>query len=519
MIKSVFKVLSVVMALCLFIGIVPITAFAENDSEFFYYSEKVDTIEFSPQAEVPFNSTISSNKYFSSGAAIDTTKFFYNQLTTTQKSLYDQLWAAHINSYSDCTVAEAIEDGETVLKITVPISMTGITITGTGTSSTAKNNALSNAQQQIIIAMTALTQDNPLYFGTNGVGFSYAGSQKYSSGQYTYTVSGLNVILYVALSHYSSVEEITTKRDAAIAKMETIKVNGISRHEKVKSIHDYLTKNLVYDQSISLPNIYDVYGAFVNELCVCEGYAEAFKMLCDREGIPCITVIGTGNGGAHKWNMVLMEDGEWYTLDATWDDQTESDNAVTFYEYFLIGSNTKTWFHPDYADSQIHIGDCRLFSIMNTALSYPTLSTDTYGVGLLTFDAGDVHFDKTRGVIMVGKDLAYNYYADIFNSASYGAPTSYSRTVSGSGTTTSTVTVSDGVTSKTYLVAMRGDINASNTVTADDYNLVVSTATTKSKVTENTAKFYAGDMTQDGTIDGFDAIAHDLYTSGTLVFD
>ena len=38
-------------------------------------------------------------------------------------------------------------------------------------------------------------------------------------------------------------------------------------------------------------------------------------------------------------------------------------------------------------------------------------------------------------------------------------------------------------------------------------------------VTENTAKFYAGDMTQDGAIDGFDAIALDLYLNDTITFD
>ena len=66
---------------------------------------------------------------------------------------------------------------------------------------------------------------------------------------------------------------------------------------------------------------------------------------------------------------------------------------------------------------------------------------------------------------------------------------------------------------------MRGDINATDTVTTDDYNLVVSTATAKNNVTQNTAKFYAGDMTQDGAIDGFDAIALDLYLEDTLKFN
>ena len=138
---------------------------------------------------------------------------------------------------------------------------------------------------------------------------------------------------------------------------------------------------------------------------MCEGYAEAFKLLCDKEGIPCITVMGTGNGGAHKWNMVQMEDNEWYTLDVTWDDQSN----YIYYSYFLIGSDTKaTFFQSSVADSTIHIPSGKMFSTANTALTYPTLSTDTYGVAMLRYGAKDVHIDTTRGVIIVGKDVT-NY--------------------------------------------------------------------------------------------------------------
>lgn len=511
--KTVFKVLSIIMALCVFLGAMPVMAFAESEDTL-YYSEEVEMIDFSPKVETNFDIIVPVNRYYSTDAQIDTTKFFYNQLTATQKSIYDQLWLAHMNSYGNCTVSDN--------EITIPVNMTGVSISGAGASSAAaKNNAASTAQQYIMLVMTALGEDQPTYFGAKGVGFSYAiSTPKYSNGQYTCSITVLNIVLPIDTEHYSSVEDITAKRDAVLIEMASIKVNGISRHEKLKSIHDYLANNIVYDQDISSPNIYDVYGAFVNGFCVCEGYAEAFKMLCDREEIPCITVIGTGAGGAHKWNMVLMEDNEWYTLDTTWDDQTESNSAVEFYDYFLNGSGTKTpFFYPSYTDSQVHIGDCRRFSNMTTALSYPTLSTDTYGMGMLALDAGDVHFDKARGVIMVGKDLPYDYYYDIFDAVLYNSSTSFRRTVNGTGTTTSTLTVTDGTTTKTYLVAMRGDIDASNATNATDYNKITQTCATTHKVDGATAKFYAGDMNQDGAIDGFDAIAHELYTSGTLVFD
>ena len=501
--KAIFKVLSIIMALCVFLGAMPVVVSAQ-DVETFCDVDMVEIIEFSPDAEVPFNPVINTNKYFSTGEQVDTSKFFYNQLTAAEKKIYDELWNFHSKSYAGCAVNNN--------QITLSITMSGTAITGTGTSvSTAENTLGTNTQQLIMRAMTALTEDNPLYFGSSGFGFSFGYSKKLSGSQYTLTLTTLKITLQISTDHYSSVADIMAKRDAAVAKMETIKINGISRHEKLKSIHDYLSNNIVYDEEIASPNIFDVYGAFVNGFCVCEGYGEAFKMLCDREGIPCITVIGTGNGGPHKWNMVQMEDGEWYTIDTTWNDQ----KSYILYDYFLSGSATRTpHFFSSYADSQIHIGDCRLFTSMTTALSYPTLSTDTYGVGMLQKNAGDVHFDKTRGVIMVGKEVSG--YQDCFATSTTAR---LSRTLNGSGTTTSTITLKDGTTTITYLVAMRGDIDASNITNSTDYSVITNVCATTRVIESGTAKFYAGDMNQDGAIDGFDAIAHELYTNGILTFN
>lgn len=506
--KTVFRVLSVIMALCLFIGTMPVMTFAESEDNQFYYTDEIKKIDFSPNADIKPSFNASTNKFYSTGAQVDTTRYFYNQLTASQKKLYDQIWTAHQNSYNGCTV-----NGTT---ITLNFDMTGITITGTGTSSLCGQNAINNAVDDILMAMTALYEDNPLFFGIGGISNAGCnGAKKYSSGTYIYTITVLSIDLERDESHYSSIADIQAKREAALEKMATIKVNGISRHEKLKSIHDYLANNIVYDNTIAEPNIFDVYGALINGLCVCEGYAEAFKLLCDREGIPCITVVGTGNGGAHKWNMVLMEDGEWYTLDSTWNDQGSS----IYYSYFLNGGGTKApWFNSDVADSTVHIPTGTIFNNAPTALTYPTLSFDAYGIGLLAPNAKDIHFDKTRGVIMVGKGIT-NYYQYFVDPDFWVLDTAFNTTRNGTGVTTSTLTVTDGRTTNTYLVAMRGDIDASNATNATDYNKIIQTCATTHKVDDATAKFYAGDMTQDGAIDGFDAIALDLYLDDTLKFN
>jgi hypothetical protein len=62
-------------------------------------------------------------------------------------------------------------------------------------------------------------------------------------------------------------------------------------------------------------------------------------------------------------------------------------------------------------------------------------------------------------------------------------------------------------------------VNASNKTDATDSTVMAEVCATTQKVESNTAKFYAGDMNQDGAVDGFDAIALELYISGTLIFD
>jgi hypothetical protein len=81
---------------------------------------------------------------------------------------------------------------------------------------------------------------------------------------------------------------------------------------------------------------------------VCEGYAKAFKVLCDEAGIPCVVVTGTGinDSGSqnHMWNYVKLN-GKWYAVDVTWNDPAVEgkSGAVTGKEstkWLAVGSST-----------------------------------------------------------------------------------------------------------------------------------------------------------------------------------
>ena len=115
-------------------------------------------------------------------------------------------------------------------------------------------------------------------------------------------------------------------------------------YENIKMVHDYLIDNLEYDTTLSGGYIYDIYGAMVNKVAVCEGYAKSFKYLMDRLGIPSTLAIGTatnsnGETEKHAWNYVKVEK-NWYAVDVTWDDpitQTGFISNKSKYKYFLKG--------------------------------------------------------------------------------------------------------------------------------------------------------------------------------------
>ena len=176
-------------------------------------------------------------------------------------------------------------------------------------------------------AVEAYTYDNPdvFYLDPNKM-YLTVGTKTYSDGtkEYEVYVNSGDQGSYL-INEFSSAEQV----NEALAQVERIK-NAIASkrtgntYQDIKMVHDYLIDTIEYDETISKPNIYNMYGALVNRLCVCEGYARSFKYILDSMGIPTIIVVGTGtnsNGQTerHAWNYVLC-DGRWYAVDVTWDD-------------------------------------------------------------------------------------------------------------------------------------------------------------------------------------------------------
>ena len=176
---------------------------------------------------------------------------------------------------------------------------------------------------------------------------------------------------------FSSKEEI----DTAINKITQVKNSVIANktgdiYQDIKMVHDYLVDNLEYDTTLSRENIYDIYGALVNQVAVCEGYARSFKYIMDEMQIPCVLVIGKGTNSQgktenHAWNYIQVN-GYWYAIDVTWDDPVVSGGGRASrearYKYFLKGSNT---FEQD------HVPNGQ-FTPYGKVFEYPVISENDY---------------------------------------------------------------------------------------------------------------------------------------------
>lgn len=91
-----------------------------------------------------------------------------------------------------------------------------------------------------------------------------------------------------------------------------------SDYEKEKYVHDKLLAKVTYDAEAEINQ--SAYSALVNGKTVCAGYARAFQYLMQQLEIPCF-YCGGYSGENHAWNIVKLY-GDYYNVDATWDDTT-----------------------------------------------------------------------------------------------------------------------------------------------------------------------------------------------------
>ena len=153
-----------------------------------------------------------------------------------------------------------------------------------------------------------------LIYGFAGCRLSYS-----NAGYIQYTMS------------YHSDAEQEAKLTAAVAEaMTTLQLNGLSEAKKIIKIHDYICNHVDYAYNSKEEQIYTAYGALCTGKAVCQGYAVLFYRLCKEAGLSVRIISGTGNGGAHAWNIVRIGS-KYYNVDCTWDGQ----DTATYNDFLL----------------------------------------------------------------------------------------------------------------------------------------------------------------------------------------
>ncbi|WP_291634729.1 DUF5050 domain-containing protein [Clostridium sp.] len=174
--------------------------------------------------------------------------------------------------------------------------------------------------------------------------------------------------LYTAMDNKYDVLITDVKVDTAYKKAKEI-VNNITNTsmsdlEKELALHEYVVKNTDYDYENYINKGVEMdsdtpYGTLILGKADCDGYAYTMKLLLNLAGIEAQVVVGNAaevgadnkveidDSTNHAWNIVKI-DGEYYHLDATWDEPDTNEGNKVRYKYFNV---------PDQKISKDHVWD------------------------------------------------------------------------------------------------------------------------------------------------------------------
>ncbi len=274
---------------------------------------------------------------------------------------------------------------------------------------------------------------------------------------------------------FTDFNQVLEIRECVAAATDAFEITGETDYEKCLSIYNSIINSTSYDTTA--PYAHGVAGVLYDTNAVCEGYAKAFKLLCDREGIPCISILGNYNAEAltaHMWNYVYL-DGEWYGCDPTFD---ESTSDLT---YFMKGSDSFNYNHRPESP----------YSIMT--LSFPEISVDDYlptSETTTTIATTTTTVTTTTTTITTKTTISSQPYTTTYTKCSTTESTNSETTL------TSVEEETSSATSETTTTT--AETTTTTTITA--------TTTITTTVTEPTSQLSPGDLNGDKKISLLDVI-------------
>ena len=334
-----------------------------------------------------FDMIVDRNPIYLGMAGISTaTGNYYDQLDATSKRIYNAIYEANKSSASTAKMK---------------LNLTKIFENQKVTKGTNGKAVYSEETKQAIFAWLgsyvtpaylALTYDHPELVWLSGA--------KYTIGYSVYTPwfeegeTSIITDLELAGSTFTitptkdtgalTASNVNPLFDGTKSQIDAMLPANATTYDKVKAVHDKICSMVSYEnstQNIGNPYYQTPYSLYYDAdgdgkiETVCAGYAKMMKLQCNKYGIPCVLVTGvTDSGEYHMWNYVQMENGVWYAVDATWDDQ-----STTMYDFFLVGS--ETYSSAAFGTKKFgntHIPSGKWTTSADCVFSYPILRTTAY---------------------------------------------------------------------------------------------------------------------------------------------
>ncbi len=263
--------------------------------------EQAEAVNYVLAAELGEEAVASEEKAAVTGLHPIDTGYFYNQLNTYQKAVYEGLYTVCENYYN------SVIDYSTNFIGNVAYNPKQIDRDG------------------LIQLINLFYYSNPQYFFLIN-GFSY----NTTYGILYPCTNEENMEYEHRNASKTTIENITKQWMAEINKLS----NDLEKEKWIaKKLSDTITYTFSdYDQTLE--------GALVYNECVCNGYAMSMVYFCNLAGIDCITVVSDD----HAWNRVKLF-GNWYQADITWYDQ----DSTTFYWDIWLNKSEATYLAQDVA--------------------------------------------------------------------------------------------------------------------------------------------------------------------------
>lgn len=143
-----------------------------------------------------------------------------------------------------------------------------------------------------------------------------------------YPSSGVQRIIEINFNYgfdKESMQQMQSRQNQAAKALILGVGSNLPDEEKALKLVERLLRKTAYDEEAAALDVadgttidknlsYTAYGALVQKLAVSEGYAMAYKQLCDLVGIECRVVQGRRAGEQHFWNIIGIS-GDYYHVD------------------------------------------------------------------------------------------------------------------------------------------------------------------------------------------------------------